>query len=143
MPIYRLFTNDRRDRRDVPMYSALMDVEADNAAEACKRCPPQFDAPLFAPCVAINLAKPSDDDKRWFMKHVDRSAKIAPEPTITLSECRTWLAREPDMGLTFFKAENGLFFGRVNDEGICDLIGRVIDDETGAPLMTEGTEPVS
>ena len=67
---YRIFTNDRRAQEGVPMYSALMEVEAGSPEEAVRRCPPQFGAPNFAPAVAIHWPDQSDDEKEWMKKHV-------------------------------------------------------------------------
>jgi hypothetical protein len=69
---YRLFTNDRRSIRGVPMYSALKDVEAASPEAAQKKCPPEFDEPNCAPCVAIPWppAVQTDTEKAWLSKHV-------------------------------------------------------------------------
>lgn len=78
MPInaYRIFTNDRPKERGVPMYSALMGVNAASPEAALKQCPPQFNAPNCAPAMAIRWPKGvqfqqlSDDEKKWLRKHV-------------------------------------------------------------------------
>lgn len=69
---YRIFTNDRGKVRGVPMYSAPRDVEASSPEAARKKCPPQFDAPFYAPAVAIHWPSKSqsDDEKEWLKKHV-------------------------------------------------------------------------
>lgn len=69
---FRIFTNDRRTVRGVPMYSALKDVEASSPEVARRKCPPQFDAPHFAPAHAIHWSKraQSDDEREWLRKHV-------------------------------------------------------------------------
>jgi hypothetical protein len=70
--VYRIFTNDRGSKRGIPMYSALMEVKASSPEVARKQCPPRFDAPHFAPAVAIHWPESaqSDDEKRWLKKHV-------------------------------------------------------------------------
>ena len=74
MATYRIFTNDRGAKRGVPMYSALKEVEASSPEAARKKCPPQFDAPNFAPAVAIHWPESdqSHDEKEWLKKHVGR-----------------------------------------------------------------------
>jgi hypothetical protein len=67
---YRIFTNDRRTENGVPMYSALKEVQASSPKAARKQCPPQFDAPNYAPAVAIHWPNHSDEEKRWLKKHV-------------------------------------------------------------------------
>lgn len=69
---YRIFTNDRGTQRGIPMYSALKEVKAASAEAARKQCPPAFDAPNFAPAVAIHwpASAQSDDEKAWLKKHV-------------------------------------------------------------------------
>jgi hypothetical protein len=52
------------------MYSALKDVNASSPEAARKKCPPQFDAPHYAPAIAIHWPNQSDDEKRWLDKHV-------------------------------------------------------------------------
>lgn len=72
--IYRIFTNDRGVKRGVAMYSALMEVSAKSPEQARKACPPQFDAPNFAPAMAIHWPKSSQsaDEKEWLKKHVGK-----------------------------------------------------------------------
>jgi hypothetical protein len=72
MARFRVFTNDRRTEKGVPMYSCLMEVQAPNPETARKKCPPQFDAPNYAPVVAIRWPQSvqSDDEKAWLKKHV-------------------------------------------------------------------------
>jgi hypothetical protein len=72
MSRYRLFTNDRGKRNGIPMYSGFKDVNAATHKAAAAKCPPQFDAPNFAPAVAIHLpaSAQSDDEKAWLKKHV-------------------------------------------------------------------------
>lgn len=72
MVTYRIFTNDRGTKRGIPMYSALKEVRAASPESARQRCPPQFDAPNYAPAVAIRWPKSSqsDDEKAWLKKHV-------------------------------------------------------------------------
>ena len=72
MAKYRIFTNDRHTKRGVPMYSALKDVEASSPETARKKCPPQFDAPNYAPAVAIHWPNQTDDEKAWLLKHVGK-----------------------------------------------------------------------
>lgn len=69
---YRIFTNDRRKSRGVPMYSCLKEVKAASPESARKQCPPQFDAPNYAPAVAIHWPEnaQSDEEKEWLKKHV-------------------------------------------------------------------------
>jgi hypothetical protein len=69
---FRIFTNDRGKQRGVPMYSALKEVKAASPEAARKQCPPQFDAPNYAPAVAIHWPESaqSDDEKTWLKKHV-------------------------------------------------------------------------
>lgn len=69
---YRIFTNDRGKQRGVPMYSCLKEVRASSPETARNKCPPQFDAPSFAPAVAIRwpASEQSDDEKEWLQKHV-------------------------------------------------------------------------
>lgn len=74
MSTYRIFTNDRGARRGIPLYSCLKEVQASNPEAARKKCPPQFDAPNYAPAVAIRwpASAQSDDDKAWLAKHVGK-----------------------------------------------------------------------
>jgi len=69
---YRIFTNDRRLRLGIPMYSCLKEVEALSPEEALKHCPPQFNAPNYAPAKAIRwpVSAQTDDEKRWLRRHV-------------------------------------------------------------------------
>lgn len=69
---YRIFTNDRESVGGVPMYSAFKEVEAVSSKEALKYCPPQFDAPFYAPAVAIPYPEnfQSDYQKSWLSTHV-------------------------------------------------------------------------
>lgn len=77
MARYRIFTNDRGRKRGIPMYSGLKDVNASSPEAARKKCPPGFDAPNYAPAVAIHLpaSAQSDDEKNWLRKHVGGSAR--------------------------------------------------------------------
>lgn len=72
MAVYRIFTNDRDSKRGVPMYSCLKQVTASSPEAARKKCPPRFDAPHYAPAVAIHWPESaqSDDEKAWLTKHV-------------------------------------------------------------------------
>ena len=72
MAVYRIFTNDRRPKNGVPMYSCLKEVNASSPDAAKKKCPPQFDFPHFAPAIAIHWPESaqSDDERRWLEKHV-------------------------------------------------------------------------
>lgn len=72
MSLYRIFTNDRGKVRGIPMYSCLKQVRASSPEAARKKCPPQFDAPHFAPAVAVHwpAVNQSDDEKGWLQKHV-------------------------------------------------------------------------
>lgn len=58
--------------RGVPMYSCLKQVQASSPEAARKKCPRQFDAPNFAPAVAIRwpASAQSEDEKAWLEKHV-------------------------------------------------------------------------
>ena len=69
---YRIFTNDRGRERGVVMYSALLDVKAESPEAARRKCPRQFDAPYFAPAVAIHWPEEAQSDKEraWLKKHV-------------------------------------------------------------------------
>jgi hypothetical protein len=69
---YRIFTNDRGKKRGIPMYSALMEVRATSPESARKQTPPQFDAPNFAPAVAIHWPESiqSAAEREWLRKHV-------------------------------------------------------------------------
>lgn len=72
MGLYRIFTNDRGTKRGIPLYSCLKQVKADSPEEARLQCPQRFDAPFFAPAVAIHwpASAQSDDEKAWLNKHV-------------------------------------------------------------------------
>ena len=72
--IYRIFTNDRGTSCGVPMYSALKEVAAPSPEAAQKKCPPQFDAPNYAPAKAIHWPESaqSEDEKAWLKKHVGK-----------------------------------------------------------------------
>jgi hypothetical protein len=52
------------------MYSCLKQVRAVNSDAALRQCPPELDAPHFAPAVAIPWPVESDEDKRWLEKHL-------------------------------------------------------------------------
>ncbi len=54
------------------MYSALKDVQANSAEEAKRQCPPQFDAPNFAPAKAIRWPPrlQSSTEQEWLKTHV-------------------------------------------------------------------------
>ncbi len=67
---YRIFTNDRGKQNGVPMYSCLKEVNASSPEAARKMCPPQFDAPNYAPAVAIHWPNHSTDEQTWLKKHV-------------------------------------------------------------------------
>ena len=69
---YRIFTNDRGIRRGVALYSCLKEVKADSPEAAREQCPARFDAPHFAPAVAVHWPETaqSDDEKAWLKKHV-------------------------------------------------------------------------
>jgi hypothetical protein len=69
---YRIFTNDRRARNGVPMYSCLKEVNASSPEAARKQCPPQFDAPNYAPAMAVHWPESaqSDHERAWLKKHV-------------------------------------------------------------------------
>ncbi len=69
---YRIFTNDRGTKHGIPMYSALKEVKAASPAEARTMCPPQFDAPNYAPAMAIHWPAQSDSEKEWLKKHVGK-----------------------------------------------------------------------
>ena len=63
-------TNSVRHVRRNP----LKEVEASSVEAARKKCPPQFDAPTYAPAVAIHWPESdqSHDEKEWLKKHVGR-----------------------------------------------------------------------
>jgi hypothetical protein len=65
----KVFTNDRGKARGVPMYSCLLDVNVRDLDAALRKVPPAFDAPNFAPAVAVAWL-PDDEGKRWLAKHV-------------------------------------------------------------------------
>jgi hypothetical protein len=67
---YRIFTNDRRPRFGVPMYSCLDIVDASSREVALRKVPKQFDAPNFAPAKAIAWPPTLPEDKAWLKKHV-------------------------------------------------------------------------
>lgn len=69
---YRIFTNDRGTVGEIPIYSALKEVDASGPEEALKHCPPQFNFPHYAQAVAIRYPErfQSDDEKLWLKKHV-------------------------------------------------------------------------
>ena len=56
----------------VPMYSCLKEVHAKSRDEALTKVPKQFDAPTFAPAVAVRWpeSEQDDDEKAWLRKHV-------------------------------------------------------------------------
>jgi hypothetical protein len=71
MPVFRIFTNDRGKRNGVPMYSCLMEVRAKDRISARAKCPKRFDAPHFAPAVAIQWdGPPTRWEREWLKKHV-------------------------------------------------------------------------
>lgn len=72
MAIYRIFTNDRRSKNGVAMYSCFKEIRASSPLEALKRVPPEFDAPSCAEAIAIQWPESaqSDDEKVWLRKHV-------------------------------------------------------------------------
>ncbi len=72
--LYRIFTNDRGKARGVPLYSCLKELMATSPEEARKKTPAQFDAPNFAPAVAIHWPESaqSEDEKYWLRKHVGK-----------------------------------------------------------------------
>ena len=74
MSTYRIFTNDRGTKHGVPMYSCLKEVQATTPLAARRKCPPQFDAPNYAPAMAIHWPESaqSDDEKAWLNKHVGK-----------------------------------------------------------------------
>jgi hypothetical protein len=69
---YRIFTNDRGRVNGIPMYSALKDVTAASPEEARRKVPAAFDAPNFAPAVAIRWPESSqaEHEKEWLRRHV-------------------------------------------------------------------------
>lgn len=71
---YRIFTNDRGTINGVPMYSALREVTASSPEVARRKCPPQFDAPHYAPAMAVHwpASAQSDDEKAWLVRHVGK-----------------------------------------------------------------------
>jgi len=54
------------------MYSGFKDVNAPDPEAARNKTPAQFDAPNFAPAVAIHwpAKTQSDDEKAWLEEHV-------------------------------------------------------------------------
>ncbi len=69
---YRIFTNDRGTKRGEPMYSCLKEVMASSPEHAREQTPSEFDAPNYAPAVAVHwpASAQSDDEKDWLKKHV-------------------------------------------------------------------------
>lgn len=69
---FRIFTNDRGKQNGVPMYSCLKEVTASSPETARKQCPAKFDAPHYAPAMAVHwpASAQSDDEKEWLKKHV-------------------------------------------------------------------------
>jgi hypothetical protein len=57
------------------MYSALKDVNAASPAAARKQCPPEFDAPNYAPAMAVHWPQSaqSDAERNWLQKHVGQN----------------------------------------------------------------------
>ena len=76
MNTYRIFTNDRGIRGGVPLYSCLKEVKATSPEVARRTCPARFDAPNYAPAVAIHwpASTQSDDEKEWLKKHVGKGS---------------------------------------------------------------------
>jgi hypothetical protein len=74
MNTYRIFTNDRGMKNGVLMYSCLKEVRAASPVAARRKCPPQFDAPNYAPAMAIRWPESvqSTADKNWLKKHVGK-----------------------------------------------------------------------
>lgn len=66
MPDYRIFTNDRPNKKGVRMYSCLTSVKAATAAHALERC--RLEPPS---AVAIRWPKASqtEKEKEWLIKH--------------------------------------------------------------------------
>jgi hypothetical protein len=69
---FRLFTNDRGSPKGVPLYSCLKEVMASSPAQARRQVPKQFDAPNFAPSMAIRWpeSEQSESEKAWLKRHV-------------------------------------------------------------------------
>jgi hypothetical protein len=65
----KIFTNDRGKKKGVPLYSCLDTVNVRDLDAALRKVPAQFDAPHFAPAVAVAWP-PDDEGKRWLAKHV-------------------------------------------------------------------------
>ena len=76
MNAYRIFTNDRGTRGGIPLYSCLKEVKATSPEVARRTCPARFDAPNYAPAVAIHwpASTQSDDEKEWLKKHVGKGS---------------------------------------------------------------------
>ena len=74
MNTYRIFTNDRGMKDGVLMYSCLKEVRASSPVAARRKCPPQFDAPNYAPAVAIRWPESAQSfgEKNWLKKHVGK-----------------------------------------------------------------------
>jgi hypothetical protein len=69
MPLYRIFTNDRGMKRGIPMYSALMPVQAANAEAAIAQVSPSFGPPVYASIVAIEWPAKTQASKDWLASH--------------------------------------------------------------------------
>lgn len=68
---FRIFSNDRGSIKGVPMYSALMDADADSPEMALAQAPPRLDKPPYAKMVAIEWPAVTDRSKNWLKEHVD------------------------------------------------------------------------
>jgi len=68
---FRIFSNDRGSIKGVPMYSALMDTDADSPEEAIKQAPVKLGKPPYAKMVAIEWPPELDRSIDWLEKHVN------------------------------------------------------------------------
>lgn len=69
--LYRVFSNDRRRVKGVPMYSCLMETSAATPEAAISQANPAFGAPKYAPIVAIEWPPETQVSKDWLAKHVE------------------------------------------------------------------------
>ena len=69
MPRYRIFTNDRRAVKGVPMYSCLKEITASSEDAAVRTVPQRWGPPNYAAVKAIKWPA-SGDDVNWLKKHV-------------------------------------------------------------------------
>jgi hypothetical protein len=78
VPLYRVFSNDRRSIRvgaeRVPLYSCLTEVHAISPADAERevlKLHPNFGPPEYAPMKAIAWPPNDEASHAWLRRHVD------------------------------------------------------------------------